>query len=120
MSTLEGRNERCLAPNAIHHGLRAVIEGEAQLERHEILQYLRCQIEPRHRQLLDLYTREGFRMEHLSQLNPYPALDFQNKTVSVYLLNGGAETKGLVGLLIMVIHNYVYCKWLCHYRSDIE
>ncbi|RSL49574.1 hypothetical protein CEP54_012372 [Fusarium duplospermum] len=68
MSTSE--HQHWLAPYEVHNGTWAVIKGEVQLHRHEILHHL--------------------------------------------------QKRGLSGLLLMVLHNYLYRKWFRPYRSDIE
>ncbi|KAI8716988.1 hypothetical protein NCS52_00993800 [Fusarium sp. LHS14.1] len=98
MSTPE--HKHWLTLYEVRHGVYAVIRAEVQLHLHEILHH----IPPR-----------GF-----SQLDRFQALDFRNKTIPVYLLTGDAEKRGLSGLLLMVIHNYLYRKWFRPYRSDIE
>ncbi|EEU38848.1 uncharacterized protein NECHADRAFT_83166 [Fusarium vanettenii 77-13-4] len=118
MSTPE--HKHWLAPYEVRHGVYAVIGAEVQLHRHEILHHVRGHLEQRHREELYCQLRAGFLMKSFSQLDRLQALDFRNKTVPVYLLTGDAEKRGLSGLLLMVIHNYLYRKWFRLYRSDIE
>ncbi|KAF4966835.1 hypothetical protein FZEAL_10608 [Fusarium zealandicum] len=120
MSTPGQQQSHWLAPYEIRHGFMPVLRDEVQLERHEILHYLRGHGEEYHRISMCWNARMGYRMEHFSQLRGSHALDFRNKTVPVYLLSGDAEKRGLSGLLIVVIHNYIYRKWFRPYRSDIE
>lgn len=110
-----------LAPYEIRHGVSTVSGQELQLERHEILHHLRGYLEGCHRKDLWCYQgRQIHRMEYLPQLDGSRALDFRNKTVPIYLLNGDAEKRGFTGLLLGVIHNYLYRRWFRPYRTDIE
>ncbi|RSM09379.1 hypothetical protein CEP52_004222 [Fusarium oligoseptatum] len=118
MSTSE--HQHWLAPYEVRHGVRAVIRGEVQLDRDEILHHLRGYLEHRHREKLYCQLRAPLRMNCLSQLDHSQALDFRNKTVPVYVLTGDAEKTGLSGLLLMVLHNYLYRRWFRPYRSNIE
>ncbi|RTE83216.1 hypothetical protein BHE90_002207 [Fusarium euwallaceae] len=118
MSTSE--HQHWLAPYQVRHGIRAVIKGEVQLDRDEILHHLRGYLEYRHREELYCQLRAPLRMNCLSQLDRSQTLDFRNKTVPVYLLTGEGEKTGLSGLLLMVLHNYLYRRWFRPYRSNIE
>ncbi|KAM5363912.1 hypothetical protein ACJZ2D_011764 [Fusarium nematophilum] len=107
-----------LAPYEVRYGTRAVFNGEVELERHEILHYIRGQREETHRLTLwAMQFRQPYEMGDLAQLCPSLIHDFRNKTVPIYILK--SNTVGQV-LILMVLQNYLYRRWFSPYRTDIE
>ncbi|KAM0466462.1 hypothetical protein ACHAP7_012229 [Fusarium lateritium] len=112
--------DRLEAPYIRRHTDAAIVAGNIQLVNHEIRHYLRSHVENCHRMQIGLGAQVPLLMDDLSQLDGNEALNFRNKTIAIYPLRGDAQDLGLMGLLPMVLGNYLYRRWFKPYRSEID
>ncbi|RFN52418.1 hypothetical protein FIE12Z_3349 [Fusarium flagelliforme] len=119
---LPSREYPCCDSSTAPKAFAILYEPEEDLESHEILHRLRGQLEEQHRtQIWGMWYHHSFEMADLPQLQGDHALDFFNKTVPIYIMRGDSQKQGPPSyLLLAVLHNYIYRKWFCPYRTDIE
>lgn len=92
-----------------------------QLTREEVLWAARTEMEGLHRVLIHRYGVElayspsARDVDRLPEMDIIDFCDTCNKSAPIYILPGTG-----CRLLNMVLHNYVYRRWFCPYRSEIE
>ncbi|KAM0387401.1 hypothetical protein ACHAQC_010770 [Fusarium culmorum] len=110
-----------LAPYEPDDGSTLKYKDGIQLEAHEIVHYLRGEIESYHRQMLHMLPfQHPLWMADIPLLQGYQAICFFNKSVPIYLLRGDKKKQGLSHTVSFPLHNFLYKKWFRPYRSDIE
>jgi len=108
--------EHYKAPYETRHGYKAILNATLELLPHEILHHLRGWLEQNHRLAIYRQDNNSFDIKEIPSLDKREALGFMNKTVLIYVLNGG----GIGGLWEPVLHNYLYRRWFQPYVSDID
>lgn len=104
--------------------------GPRSLTRQEILHQIRGEQESRHRQRVWMQsvrtplTPDGDKIaSRLPEIEVDDVADFCNKTLPLYIFpvpTSKAHLANGQGLLLIVVHNYIYRKWFRPYRSEIE
>ncbi|KAF5536401.1 hypothetical protein FMEXI_10347 [Fusarium mexicanum] len=109
-------DEHYKVPYEALHGYHAILDKTVELLPDEILHHLRGRREQNHRLARYRQDNNSPKIREIPHLDKREALGFRNKTVLIYVLNGG----GIGGLWEPVLHNYLYRQWFQPYLSDID
>ncbi|CVL09878.1 hypothetical protein FPRO06_12608 [Fusarium proliferatum] len=112
-----------LAPYEARYGVDAVFRGDVELQRHEILHYIRGRLEAKYIHRIWYTQFNGMHTKRdLETIQGHSALSFCNKTFPIFLFSDriSSSNRTLGPLIHIAVLNYIHRIYFKPYRTDIE